>query len=99
MLFVQVDLEMSFVEAEGVMQLTEELVSSSLTRTAPHLDITTPPFPRMTYKEAMEKARINTLSMYCSQTSLTGGNSLNEPSILRPTAFTQDTIRWNQSLS
>ena len=53
--FTQLDLEMSFVDENGVMGITEELVTSTLARTAPHLEIDAIPFPRMTYSEAMEK--------------------------------------------
>jgi len=46
---------MSFVESNGVMGLVEELVSTVISKTVPHFDIPTLPFPRMTYAEAMEK--------------------------------------------
>ena len=54
-LFNQVDLEMSFVNSEGIMSLIEDLISSTLAQTVPHLKVTPPPFPRMNYKTAMEK--------------------------------------------
>jgi aspartyl-tRNA synthetase len=49
----QVDIEMSFVEQEDVMNLVEEM----MTRTAETLGFTIKekPFPRFTYAEAMEK--------------------------------------------
>lgn len=53
--FTQVDLEMSFVESSGVMSLTEELICSTLSKTVPHFDFPSPPFPRITYAEAMTK--------------------------------------------
>ena len=46
---------MSFVDANGVMNLAEELISAAVSRTFSHLDITSSPFPRMTYNEAMQK--------------------------------------------
>lgn len=52
-------MEMSFVDENGVMGLVEELLSSTLTKTAPELDVTTTPFPRLTYTEAMEKVVVS----------------------------------------
>ena len=46
---------MAFVNADGIMGLTEDLVSTTISGALPHLDISVPPFQRMTYKEAMEK--------------------------------------------
>ena len=46
---------MSFVNSEGIMSLIEDLISSTLAQTVPHLKVTPPPFPRMNYKTAMEK--------------------------------------------
>ena len=59
---VQVDLEMSFVQAEGVMALTEDLVSSTLDKTVPHLKIPPRPFPQMPYKEAMSRVRFSLIT-------------------------------------
>lgn len=60
----QMDLEMSFVEQKDIMGLIEELVISIAKLAGKK--ITTTPFPRVTYKESMEKygadkfdARIN----------------------------------------
>ncbi|XP_064399986.1 aspartate--tRNA ligase, mitochondrial-like [Halichondria panicea] len=53
--FTQVDLEMSFVDMEGVIGMIEGLLSTTLTQLTPHLHIPPTPFPRMTYNTAMEK--------------------------------------------
>lgn len=53
--FTQLDLEMSFVEQEDVMALNEELLIALVAAVAPHKKIQEVPFPRITYKEAMEK--------------------------------------------
>lgn len=53
--FTQLDIEMSFVEQEDVMALNEKLLIELVTKLAPEKKIQTVPFPRITYKEAMEK--------------------------------------------
>lgn len=52
--FTQLDLEMSFVSEEDVMQLNEKLLIDLVTNLYPDKRIQTLPFPRMTYKEAMD---------------------------------------------
>jgi len=51
--FTQVDIEMSFVEADDVMQLTEEALISLTKELRPDVSIQKTPFPRFTYEEAM----------------------------------------------
>jgi aspartyl-tRNA synthetase len=46
---------MSFVEREDVMAVIEELVVSMIQKLAPEKKIQQIPFPRLSYKEAMEK--------------------------------------------
>lgn len=53
--FTQLDLEMSFVEREDVMALNEKLLIEIVEKLYPHKIIQEVPFPRLTYKEAMEK--------------------------------------------
>ena len=53
--FTQLDLEMSFVEQEDILLLTEDLMMKMLAATVPDKKIITSPFPRLTYQEAMEK--------------------------------------------
>ncbi|MBI2845768.1 MAG: aspartate--tRNA ligase [Chloroflexi bacterium] len=51
--FTQLDLEMSFVEEEDVLQLAEELFTSLVEELTPKRVIK--PFPRLTYAQAMER--------------------------------------------
>lgn len=53
--FTQLDLEMSFVSREEVMNLNEELLIALVAEVFPEKKIQQVPFPRFTYKEAMEK--------------------------------------------
>jgi aspartyl-tRNA synthetase len=53
--FTQLDLEMSFVEQEDVLAMNERLLIEIVKSVAPEKKIQETPFPRITYKEAMEK--------------------------------------------
>ncbi|MBM3228149.1 aspartate--tRNA ligase [Candidatus Peribacteria bacterium] len=53
--FTQVDVEMSFCEPEDIMQLTEECLIELTREIRPDVRIAATPFPRFTYKEAMER--------------------------------------------
>jgi aspartyl-tRNA synthetase len=53
--FTQLDLEMSFVEREDVMALNEALLIKIVETLYPQKKIQQNPFPRISYKEAMEK--------------------------------------------
>lgn len=53
--FTQLDIEMSFVEQEDILNLTEELFIKIIKNLFPEKKITKIPFPRISYKEAMEK--------------------------------------------
>ncbi len=53
--FTQLDLEMSFVEKEDVMQVTESLLIGLVESLFPNKKIQDIPFPRISYKEAMKK--------------------------------------------
>jgi len=50
--FTQIDLEMSFVDQEAVLSVTEGMMVSLFDLIGVNLE---PPFPRLTYKESMEK--------------------------------------------
>jgi len=53
--FTQLDLEMSFVEQEDVIQLTEKLFIDLVKTLYPEKRIQEIPFPRFSYKQAVEK--------------------------------------------
>ncbi len=52
--FTQLDIEMSFIEQETIIQLIEELLIKTMKELYPEKEIQQIPFPRLTYKEAME---------------------------------------------
>ena len=52
--FTQLDLEMSFVDQEDVLSLTEELYTGMIETVAPHRKLRKP-FPRLTHAEAMAR--------------------------------------------
>ena len=53
--FTQLDLEMSFVEREDVLQLIEDMMIKLVKTVTPEKKIQQIPFPRIPYREAMEK--------------------------------------------
>ncbi len=53
--FTQLDMEMSFADEEDVMKLNEKLLIEIVKNCYPEKRIQQIPFPKMTYKEAMEK--------------------------------------------
>ena len=53
--FTQLDMEMSFVTEEEIMSVTENLLIELVTKLYPEKKIQAIPFPRIPYKEAMEK--------------------------------------------
>lgn len=53
--FTQLDLEMTFVEQETVMSLNEQLLIELVRAVTPEKKILQIPFPRLTYREAMDK--------------------------------------------
>lgn len=53
--FTQLDMEMSFVEEEDIINLNEKLLIKLVQELYPEKKIQQIPFPRISYKEAMEK--------------------------------------------
>jgi len=52
--FTQLDLEMSFVEVEDILQLMEDLFTALVEATRPDIRLVKP-FPRISYREALDK--------------------------------------------
>jgi aspartyl-tRNA synthetase len=53
--FTQLDMEISFVEREDVMQLAEGLFTAMVTELYPHKRLLATPWPRITYAQAMQR--------------------------------------------
>lgn len=53
--FTQLDMEMSFVDQEDVLELVEKMMIELVKTVTPEKKIAKTPFPRLTYAEAMEK--------------------------------------------
>ena len=53
--FTQLDLEMSFVEREDIIALTEDLFSKLVEEVVPEKRLLAKPWPRLTYQEAMDR--------------------------------------------
>jgi aspartyl-tRNA synthetase len=53
--FTQLDLEMSFVEREDIMQITEDLFTQLVNEVLPHKRLLASPWPRLTFEEAMTR--------------------------------------------
>ncbi|GAB4505504.1 MAG: aspartate--tRNA ligase [Anaerolineales bacterium] len=53
--FTQLDMEMSFVERDDVMALVEDMFTKMVAEVVPHKRLLQVPWPRLTYREAMER--------------------------------------------
>jgi aspartyl-tRNA synthetase len=53
--FTQLDLEMSFVEREDIMQLAEGMFTAMVEKVTPEKKVFQTPWPRFTYQESMER--------------------------------------------
>jgi aspartyl-tRNA synthetase len=53
--FTQLDLEMSFIEQEDILQLIEGMYTGLSAHVAPQMQLLASPFPRLTYDEAMAR--------------------------------------------
>jgi len=53
--FYQIDIEMSFIEQEDILKLTEEMFTNMIPKLFPEKHITQTPWPRLDYQEVMKK--------------------------------------------
>ena len=53
--FYQIDIEMSFVEQEDILKLTEEMFTQIIAKLFPEKHIIQTPWPRLNYEEVMKK--------------------------------------------
>lgn len=53
--FYQIDIEMSFVEQEDILKLTEEMFTQMIDKLFPEKHVTQTPWPRLDYKKVMKK--------------------------------------------
>jgi aspartyl-tRNA synthetase len=53
--FTQLDLEMSFVEREDIMRLTEQMFTQLVEEIVPEKRLLATPWPRLSYEEAMQR--------------------------------------------
>jgi aspartyl-tRNA synthetase len=53
--FTQLDLEMSFVHRDDVLQIVEDLFTTMLPKVTPHKRLLSSPWPRLSYAEAVER--------------------------------------------
>lgn len=53
--FTQLDMEMSFVERDDVLDLTEDLFTRMIAKITPEKKILFSPWPKLTYQEAMDR--------------------------------------------
>ncbi len=53
--FTQLDLEMSFVQREDVMQVIEDMYTKLVSEVVPHKRLLSSPWPRLTYQQAMDR--------------------------------------------
>lgn len=53
--FTQLDMEMSFVDQEDVLQLVEDMISKMVEEVVPNKKLSKKPWPRLTYAEVMDK--------------------------------------------
>ncbi|NPV75308.1 MAG: aspartate--tRNA ligase [Anaerolineae bacterium] len=53
--FTQLDMEMSFVERDDVMELVEDMFTRMVAEIVPHKRLLASPWPRLTYQQAMDR--------------------------------------------
>jgi aspartyl-tRNA synthetase len=53
--FTQLDIEMSFIEREDIMAMVEDMFTRMVKQVVPQKRLFAEPWPRMTYKEAMDR--------------------------------------------
>jgi aspartyl-tRNA synthetase len=53
--FTQLDMEMSFIERDDIMDLVEDMFTKMVAEVVPHKHLLTIPWPRIQYQEAMDR--------------------------------------------
>lgn len=53
--FTQLDVEMSFIQREDIMDLIEDMYTRMVQELVPHKKVLATPWPRLTYQEAMDR--------------------------------------------
>ena len=86
--FTQIDVEQSFVDQEEIISMLETIMIKMVEAVAPDKKILSKPFPRITYKEAMEKYGNDRPDLRNPSTGAQGDKD--NPSTTRPSSLWPD---------